>query len=107
MHADIIINASRNNTNHLIYIITGSAVGIATLLVVCGLFVAALICITLCSKKSTILSQDRPDLELPVYEYITGPVYEHLDPTGTSMMTENEAYNTCCKEIRDYEIVQM
>jgi hypothetical protein len=97
------INASGNSTDHLIYIITGSVVGSAMLVV---LFIAAvIICITLCSKnsKSTISSQDRPDL--PVYETISGPVYEYLNPTVTPVMTENEAYTTGCKEFSAYKII--
>jgi hypothetical protein len=77
-------------------------IGSATLVV---LFIAAvmIICITLCSKKSTISIQDRPDL--PVYETISGPVYEYLNPTVTPVMTENEAYTTGCKELRAYKII--
>ena len=109
MHADIIINAGSNNTDradHLIVIITGSVVGSVTLLVVCGLFVSVLICLILRhhAKKDDVSNRDRPDV--PVYECITGPVYEYLNPTGiTSVMTENEAYNTCHSEIRVYDII--
>ena len=103
-HAD---NGSRNNNSiesHLIYVITGSVVGSATLLL-CVLFVtAAVICIKLCFKKSVTLSQDGPDF--PVYDSITSPVYECLNPIVlTSVMTENEAYNTSCKDVRVYEII--
>ena len=105
-HADI-INSSRNNNNiesHLVYVITGSVVGSATLLL-CVLFVvAAVICIKLCFKKSATLSQDGPDLS--VYDSITSPVYKCFNPTVlTSVMTENEAYDTCCKNVRAYEII--
>jgi hypothetical protein len=64
-----------------------------------------MICIkvTLCSKKSTISGQDRP--EQPVYETISGPVYEYLNPMVTPVMTENEAYTTGCKELSAYKII--
>ena len=103
---DSITNSSVDNscTNCLIYIIAGSVVGIATLLVICILLFAVMMYIVLQSKKSSISSCDRPDLPT-VYEYITGPVYEYLNPTITPVMTENEAYDTCCEEIRAYDIV--
>ena len=108
MHTDTdsVTNSSVDSscTHCPIYIITGSVVGIGTLLVICSLLFAVLICIILHSKKSDIPSHDRPDSPA-VYEYITGPVYEYLNPTITSVMTENEAYNTCCEEIRAYDIV--
>ena len=104
MHADITNTGSNNtdSTDHLIYIITGSVVGSVTLLVVCGLLIVpAMICLILrCrAKKDDISNYDRPDV--PMYECITGPVYEYLNPTAIiSVMTENEAYNTCRNKIR-------
>ena len=102
---DSITNSSVDSscTNCLIYIIAGSVIGIATLLVICVLLFAVMILyIVLQSKKSSISSWDRPDLPA---ENITGPVYEYLNPTMTSVMIENEAYDTCCEEIRAYDIV--
>ena len=66
-----------------------------------------MICIIIHSQKSDDSSHDHGRPELPVYEYITGPaaVYEYLNPVVTSVMTENEAYNTCHEEIRAYDIV--
>ena len=69
------------------------------LLVVCGFFIAVIICR---SKKGATASQASPDM--PVYECIH-PVYECLNPTVTPVMTENEAYMTGCKELRAYEII--
>ena len=80
-------------------------VGIATLLVVCALLFAMMICIIIHSNKSDDSSRDHGRPELPVYECISGPVYEHLNPTVISVMTENEAYNTCHKEIGAYDLV--
>ena len=96
MHADITNGGSNNvdNTDHLIYFITGSVVGSVTLLVVCVLFVPVMICLILrChAKKDDVSNHDRPDV--PIYECITGPVYEYLNLTAIiSVMTENEAYN--------------
>ena len=66
-----------------------------------------MVCTIINCKKSDASSHDhgRPELPDPVYEYITGPVYGYLNPTVTSVMTENEAYNTCCEEIRAYDFV--
>ena len=101
-HAD---NGSRNNAveSHQVNIIIGSVVGSATLLL-CVLFAATVICIKLCFKKSATLSQDGP-ADLPVYDSITSPVYECLNPTVYTVMAENEVYNTSCKEVRAYEII--
>ena len=103
---DSVANSSVDSScvNCLIYIVTGSVVGIATLLVICGLLFVVMICLILHSKKNNVSSHDGPEPTV-MYEYITGPIYESLNPTLTSVMTENEAYNTCCKEIRDYDVV--
>ena len=94
-HADTNNSVDNSCTNCLVYIITGSVAGIVTLLVVCTLLFAVMICIIIHSKKSDDSCHDH-DRPVPVYEYITGPVYEYLNPTVTSVMTENEAYNTHC-----------
>lgn len=107
------ISEDHGCANCPIYIITGSVVGIATLLVVCGLLLAVMICIIIHTNKTITSDEDRyhhgrPDSSAPVYEDITSPtavVYECLNPMLTSVMTENEAYNTCCDEIRAYNIV--
>ena len=79
-------------------------VGSATLLLCILFVVAVVICIKLCFKKNATLSQDGPDLS--AYDSITSPVYKCLNPTVlTSVMTENEAYDTCCKKVRAYEII--
>ena len=91
-------------TNCLVYIIAGSVVGIIILLVICALLIAVMICITRSNRNSSLNRNcDYSTPESPVYECI--PVYGYLNPTLTSVMTENEAYNTCCDEIRPYDIV--
>ena len=98
-------NSDKNSCTYcLIYIITGSVVGIVALLVVCTLLFSVMICIIIRSNKNDDSNHDHGG-PVPVYEYITGPVYEYLNPTVTSVMTENEAYNTCHEEIRAYDIV--
>ena len=58
------------------------------------------------SNKNNGSSRDYGSPDSPVYyECITGPVYDYLNPTLTSVMTENEAYNTCCDEIRAYDVL--
>ena len=89
-------------TNCLVYIIAGSVVGIIILLVICALLIAVMICIVR-FHKSNGSSHDYSTPESPVYECI--PVYDYLNPTLTSVMTENEAYNTCCDEIMPYDSV--
>ena len=103
-HAD---TNSSSCTSCLVYIITGSVVGIIILVVVCTLLFSVMVYIILHSKKSDTSSRDHstPELPDPVYEYITSPVYEYLNPIVTSVMTENEAYNSCCEEIKAYDIV--
>jgi hypothetical protein len=93
-----------------IYIIAGSIVGIITLFVVCALLLAVMIYIIIHSNKSDTSNQDhhsRIDPSGPVYEDITSPVavYECLNPMATSVMIENEAYNTCCDKIGAYDII--
>ena len=110
MHADI-INTSSNNTDStdsFIYIIAGSVVGsISIILVVCVLFIPVMIYLNILrchAKKDDVSSRDRPDV--PVYECITDPIYNNLNPTAiTSVMTENEAYNIFPNEIRVYNII--
>ena len=98
--ANSIVDSSCKNC--LIYIITGSVVGIVILLVICALLIAVVIRI-IHSNKNSGLNRDYGTTESPVYECI--PVYGHLNPTLTSVMTENEAYNTCCDEIRAYDVL--
>ena len=101
LHYTDAINSSDVCTGCLIYIITGSVVGSATLLVVCSLLVIVMICIALRSKRNNISDNeyDRPDV--PVYECIH-PAYEIINPIVSDAMTENEAYNTCCRETGMY-----
>jgi hypothetical protein len=88
-------------------------VGIITLIVVCALLLAVMICIIIHSNKSDTSNQDfydRPDPSAQaVYEDISSPeaVYECLYPKCmvTSVMSENEAYNTCCDQIGTYDII--
>ena len=92
-----------------IYIITGSVVGIFTLLVVCTLLFALMICIIIRSNNNRGASNcdyDAPNS--PVYECIPNAVGRCLNPTVASVMTENEAYklNTCSGEISAYDIVK-
>ena len=88
-----------------IYIITGSVVGISTLLVVCTLLFALMICIIIHSNKNDTSSCDYGVPDSPVYKCIPNPAGRCLNPTVTSVMTENEAYNTCSEEISAYDIV--
>ena len=91
------------------YIITGSVVESVTLLVICCLFVPVMIYLILQRhatrvKKDDISNHDRPDV--PVYKCIIGSLYEYLNPTAiTSVMTENEVYNTIRNKIRVYDII--
>ena len=88
--------------NNRIYVINGSVLGSTLLLVFCGLLFAGLTCVVLHVKKKEVIRQNR--LDTPVYEYIS-PVYEYVNPTVVQALTENEAYNTCHKEISAYDIV--
>jgi hypothetical protein len=72
--------------------------------VICTLLFALMICIIIRSNKNGG-SSCTAELESPMYECISGPVYEYLNPMVTSVMTENEAYNTCSEEISAYDIV--
>ena len=68
------------------------------LLVVCGFLFAVVICIALHSKSNGISNNEYDRPEVPVYECIN-PAYEIINPIISQAMTENEAYNTRCKEI--------